>query len=81
MCASRRPTQVERNAGIEIDGIAPSKTAGPSGDRARKDPKDAELLARLTMAAVHRSRRPVRFVETARLPVAHVQAGPGVKAG
>ena len=39
-----------RAAGIEVEVIAPSKTARPSGDRVKNDRKDAELLARLAMA-------------------------------
>ena len=56
-----------RAAGVEIDVIAPSKTARPSGDRVKNDRKDAELLARLAMAGqLTAVAVPSEFVEAAR---------------
>jgi transposase len=56
-----------RAAGVEIEVIAPSKTARPSGDRVKNDRKDAELLARLAMAGqLTAVVVPSEFVEAAR---------------
>ena len=56
-----------RAAGIEIEVIAPGKTARPAGDRVKTDRKDAELLCRLAMAGqLHRVVVPDEFVEAAR---------------
>ena len=55
--------------------IAASKTARPSGDRVKNDGKDAELLARLAMAAGQLTAVvvPSEFVEAAR----HLATGRG----
>jgi transposase len=56
-----------RAAGVQIEVIAPSKTARPSGDRVKNDRKDAELLARLAMAGqLTAVAVPSEFVEAAR---------------
>jgi len=56
-----------RAAGIEVEVIAPSKTARPAGDRVKNDRKDAELLARLAMAGqLSVVAVPSEFVEAAR---------------
>jgi transposase len=56
-----------RAAGIEIDVVAPGKTARPAGDRVKTDRKDAELLARLAMAGqLHPVAVPDVFIESAR---------------
>lgn len=56
-----------RAAGVEIEVIAPSQTARPSGDRVKNDRKDAELLARLAMAGqLTAVAVPSEFVEAAR---------------
>jgi transposase len=56
-----------RAAGVEIDVVAPGKTARPAGDRVKTDRKDAELLARLAMAGqLHAVAVPDVFIESAR---------------
>lgn len=56
-----------RAAGVEIEVIAPGKTARPSGDRVKTDRKDAELLARLAIAGqLHPVAVPSEFCEAAR---------------
>ena len=56
-----------RAAGIQVEVIAPSKTARPSGDRVKNDRKDAELLARLAMAGqLTAVTVPSEFIEAAR---------------
>jgi transposase len=56
-----------RAAGIQIEVIAPSKTARPTGDRVKNDRKDAELLARLAMAGqLSVVTVPSEFIEAAR---------------
>jgi len=56
-----------RAAGVEIEVIAPSKTARPSGDRVKNDRKDSELLARLAMAGqLTAVAVPSEFVEACR---------------
>jgi transposase len=56
-----------RAAGVEIDVIAPGKTARPAGDRVKTDRKDAELLARLAMAGqLTAIAVPSAFVESVR---------------
>ena len=56
-----------RAAGIELEVVAPGKTARPAADRVKTDRKDAELLARLAMAGQLRPVAvPDAFVEAAR---------------
>jgi transposase len=56
-----------RAAGIQVEVIAPSKTARPAGDRVKNDRKDAELLARLAMAGqLTAVAVPAEFIEAAR---------------
>ena len=56
-----------RSAGIEIEVIAPGKTARPRADRVKTDRKDAELLARLGLAGQLRPIVvPSEFCESAR---------------
>ncbi len=56
-----------RAAGIEIDVIAPGKTARPRADRVKTDRKDAELIARLGLAGQLKPIVvPSEFVESAR---------------
>lgn len=56
-----------RAAGLEIDVIAPGKTARPRSDRVKTDRKDAALLARLGLAGQLRPIAvPSEFVESAR---------------
>ncbi len=56
-----------RAAGLEIEVIAPGKTARPRADRVKTDRKDAELLARLGLAGQLKPIIvPSEFVESAR---------------
>ena len=56
-----------REAGVEIDVVAPGKTARPVADRVKTDRKDAELLARLGLAGqLQPIAVPSEFVEAAR---------------
>jgi transposase len=56
-----------RAAGIEIEVVAPGRTARPPADRVKTDRKDAELLARLGLAGQLRPIAvPTEFVESAR---------------
>lgn len=56
-----------REAGIAIDVIAPGKTARPPGERVKSDRRDAELLARLSLAGqLHPIAVPSEFIESAR---------------
>jgi transposase len=56
-----------RERGIEIEVIAPGKTARPPADRVKSDRKDAELLARLALAGQLRAVGvPSQFIESAR---------------
>jgi transposase len=56
-----------RAAGLEIEVIAPGKTARPRADRVKTDRKDAELIARLGLAGQLRPIAvPSQFVESAR---------------
>src|SRR3954468_10457762 len=53
--------------GIQVDVVAPGKTARPSGDRVKTDRKDAELLARLGLAGQLKPIAvPSEFIEGAR---------------
>jgi len=59
--------RASRAAGLEIEVIAPGKTARPRSDRVKTDRKDAELLARLGLAGQLRPIAvPSEFVESAR---------------
>ena len=56
-----------RAAGLEIEVIAPGKTARPRADRVKTDRKDAELLARLGLAGqLTPIAVPSEFVESVR---------------
>jgi transposase len=56
-----------RLAGVEMEVIAPGKTARPAGDRVKTDRKDAELLARLALAGqLTAIAVPSEFVESVR---------------
>jgi transposase len=56
-----------RAAGIAIEVIAPGKTARPPAERVKTDRRDAELLARLSLAGQLRPIAvPSEFVESAR---------------
>jgi transposase len=56
-----------RGAGIAIDVIAPGKTARPPAERVKTDRRDAELLARLSLAGqLQPIAVPSEFIESAR---------------
>lgn len=56
-----------RAAGIAVDVVAPGKTARPRAERVKTDRRDAELLARLSLAGQLRPIAvPSEFVESAR---------------
>lgn len=56
-----------REAGIAVDVVASGKTARPPADRVKTDRRDAELLARLSLAGQLRAIAvPSEFVESAR---------------
>jgi transposase len=56
-----------RARGIEVEVIAPGKTARPRADRVKSDRKDAELLARLALAGqLTAVSVPSEFVESVR---------------
>jgi transposase len=56
-----------REAGIAIEVIAPGKTARPPAERVKTDRRDAELLARLSLAGQLRAISvPSEFIESAR---------------
>jgi transposase len=56
-----------RAAGVAVDVVAPGKTARPPAERVKTDRRDAELLARLSLAGQLRPIAvPSEFVESAR---------------